>query len=35
VDVKVEVRNTHGQRVLTVTVTMQTNRVPLPPVVPV
>jgi hypothetical protein len=32
-DVTVEVRNTHGERVLTVTVTMRTHRVP-PPVAP-
>ena len=30
-DVTVEVRNTHGERVFTVTVTMRTNRVVVPP----
>ena len=33
-DVSVEVRNEHGQRVITVTVTMQVERVAPPPVPP-
>jgi hypothetical protein len=33
-DVTVEVRDAHGHRVFTVTVTMRTNRVVAPPVAP-